>query len=301
MKQPKSINSETITTVTFLLKLLIAVAILTVLSGGDSWAFERQKYKVIVTRPGKNITTQLRVYAENEEEARENVALNGWQILSIEAAEPAQNSLMRGDAELASFNVNITKSGNGEVEPMGDVQVTGGDSLMLSFKPGPCEKVGKLIFNGKEITPTGAELTLDSIEKDSYAVAIFEQNGSECADNGILSSNLTEVGAVYFDLGKFRKELTDEEKAVVNAAVQNKPYVIIGHTDDVKVIPNEKFSDNFQLSVKRAQFLLNKLAEKSISADRIKVIGLGPAFPAAPNKKEGQPLNRRAVLYERRN
>lgn len=287
MKQQKNIISAKATTAISLLKLLSLVLILTVLSGGDSFAGERQKYKVIVTRPGKNITTQLRVFAENKEEARENVALNGWQILSIEEYMEPGSVQLRGAEDGTSYKVNITKVGSGKVDPMGDVAVADGDSLQISLMPGPCEKLSKVLYNGQETSPSGPEYTIDSVTSDGYVVVVFDQNGTECADQGIFSNNLKEIGAIYFDLGKFQKKLTDEEKQAVTSAMDKSVFVIIGHTDDVKVIPNDKYKDNFQLSVERAQFTLNKLKEKGYKADTIKIIGLGPAFPAAPNKEGG--------------
>lgn len=303
MKQLKNIDLAKTTTVTSLLKLLILIIILTVLSGGDSFAESRKKYKIIVTRPGKNVTTQLRVYAENQEEARENVALNGWQILSIEEQMETVDGdmLLRGEEASGSFTVNITKIGQGDVEPLGDVDVAEGDSLQISLMPGPCEKMGRLLFNGQEFMPTGPNYTIEDISGNGYVVVVFDQNGTECADNGILSKNLNEIGALHFPLGKFSKELSDDEKQMLSSVLEKKVFVIIGHTDDVRVIPNEKYKNNLELSVKRSEFAAQKLKESGYSIEDIKLLGMGPAFPVAPNKEGGQPLNRRAVLYERRN
>jgi len=285
-----------------LLKLLSLIIVILAISGGDSFAYERTRYNVIVARPGKNVTTQLRVYAENLEEARENVALNGWQILSIEEYKGATDGSMRGATADAgtSYMMSVTKIGEGEVEPSGDISVASGDSLMLSFKPGPCEKISKVIFNGTEVVPSGATQTFDGISKDGYAVVIFDKNGSECSDNGIFSKDLSEVVTIYFALGEFKKQIPEDKMQIINSVAADKEYVIIGHTDDVRVIPNKMYEDNFQLSVKRAKYLMDKLTKAGISADKIKIVGLGPAFPVAENMKEGQPLNRRAVLYERR-
>lgn len=300
-KQLKNINSAIKTTVISLLKLLTVLIIFAALSGGDSFALERQKYRIIVARPDSNITTQLRVYAENEEEARENVALNGWQILSIEPMDTettSGNMQLRGAESGGSFSINISKVGEGRIIPEGEIPVAAGDSLEVSFVPGPCEKIGRVIHDGREVSITGPDHTFD-ISKDGYIVAVFDENGTECADSGILSRNLTEAGALYFELGEFTAELTAENRAMIQSADPEKSYVVIGHTDDVRVIPNKEYADNFQLSVKRAGFMKKHLTDAGISADMIETVGLGPAFPAAPNKEDGQPLNRRAVLYVR--
>lgn len=302
MKQRRNTNWVKTTSVISLLKLLSVLTILIALSGGDSYANERKRYKVIVTRPGKNVTTQLRVYAEDQEEARENVALNGWQILSLEEYQPEASANMRGaeaNAGDGTYLIKITKVGEGEVMPEGDINVAAGDSLMLKLIPGACEKIGNVIVNGEKFMPESDEYTVDDVSKDGSVVVIFDKNGSGCDDNDIFSADLSDIGAVYFDLGKFNKELTDEEKAILDSVTKDKSYVIIGHTDTVKVIPNPEYSDNFQLSLKRAEFFMKFLTNKGVSEDNIKTVGLGPAFPAAENKKEGQPLNRRAILYER--
>lgn len=305
-KQQRNSNLAKRTTATSILKVLSLIIILIALSGGDSYANQRKKFRFIITRPNTNVTTILRVYADNEEDARENVALNGWQIISVEEipektdTQSAPKMQMRGAEAGQTFSISVSKVGEGKIEPSGDVSVTKGDSLEISFEPGPCDKVTKLIYNGKEIIPKNDKYTLDSIEKDGYIVAVFAKNGTACEDNGILSSSLKEDGAINFALGEYTKKLTDEDKKLIDAVKPDKTYVIIGYTDDVQVVPNKEYADNFQLSQKRAKFLLQKLADKGIKTDGIKTIGLGPAFPVAPNKKEGQPLNRRAVLYERR-
>ena len=299
MKQSR--NSSLVETIIAIspLKLLSALLVILVIYGGDSHAFERTKYKVIVTRPGKNVTTQLRVYAEDAEEARENVALNGWQILSIEPYTPGDKTVMRGTEAGEAYKISITTVGNGSTEPADNADVQAGDDLLITLKPGPCDKLSKLIYNGSEVEIAGDSHTIEGIEKDGFLVAIFEENGSECSDNGILSKNLKELQVLYFALGKFQTELTSEESDMLKTLSKDHKYVIIGHTDDLKVTPNKKFTNNFDLSVKRAQFISNILIGNEISDNNIKIVGLGPSFPAAPNKKEGQPQNRRAVLYER--
>jgi len=235
------------------------------------------------------------------EEARENVALNGWQIISIEEFNsPATSNTMRGmQADAGTFLIKIKSVGEGSVAPDGEVNVNTGEKLILKLMPAPCEKVGSVIYDGNEITPNGDEATLEKIESNGNVVVVFEKNGSQCESNGIFSADLKEVGAVYFELGKFQKQLSEKEKSIIENADPEKHYVIIGHTDDVKVIPNVEYADNFQLSLKRAEFIKKFLIDKDVPEDNLKIVGLGPAFPAAKNKKEGQPLNRRAILYER--
>lgn len=308
MQLSKDTNSETQTTELSLLKILsLIILVFIVIAGGDSYASTKKIYKLIVARPGSNVTTIMRVYAENKVEAVENTALNNWQIINVidpDAPEPSETE-MRGEdsGETATteemYSIIVTKVGEGMVEPEGTVSVTEGDSLMLKFIPGPCEKIGNVIYNGTKQEIIGDTHLIENISSNGSIVTVFSKNGNNCEDNGILSANLKELGMIYFDLGKYEAKITDDISKVFAATTGEKDYVIIGHTDDVKVVPNKSFEDNFQLSSKRAKFLLDHLIGSKVKAENVKVIGLGPAFPAAPNKKEGQPLNRRAVLYER--
>lgn len=282
--------------------------ILAVLSGGAD-ANERRIYKVLITRPNSNITTQMRVYAENEEEARENVALNGWQIISVEPDGPAayrgavETRQAAASAQIGSqpmsgsskHLVTVTKIGKGQIHPIGKFSVSDGANVRFRLKPDPCETLVKLAVNGN-IVDVSDKFNLKNIRKDTYVVAVFRKNGTQCEQNNVNDSDLKEVAIVYFDLGKYKTHVSKSVSGVLNSLSSKKHYVIIGHTDDVRVIPNVEYKDNYQLSSKRAKFVRSKL---NVS-EHIKIIGMGPAYPVAPNKKNGQPLNRRAVVYERR-
>ena len=289
------------------------------LSGGDSFANERSIFRVIITRPDSSVTTQMRVYAENEEEARENVALNGWQILSIEnltnpsaqsrgidvntagdtatASQTSSQAQTPAPAQTASsdHNVTVTKIGQGDIQPIGQLKVRDGDGLDFKLKPAPCETLEKLVVNGSLVDVTDS-YSLKNIKQDTYVVAVFQKNGSQCDDNKIKDSDLKEVAVIYFDLGKYRTKIPKKVINALSTLRKNKNYVIIGHTDDVRVVPNVEYKNNTQLSKKRAEFAKSKMNVHG----SIKILGMGPSYPVAPNKKEGQPLNRRAVIYERR-
>lgn len=252
-----------------------------------------------MTKPGSNVTTQMRVWDINEEEARENVALNGWQIISIEESEPGEIYRSKRRDEANEFTVTITKVGEGDVEPFGDVTVENGGKVEIKMTPAPCEKLGKLLVNGREVN-AGSEYLLRDVSQNSSVVAIFMQNGSGCSDNGIFNKNLKEISKTYFELGKFDTKPLESFITEIESLNKNKKYVLIGFTDDVAVQPNSRYKDNFQLSKKRAEFIKGLLTKAGFAADNIKTIGLGPAFPDAKNSKKGQIKNRRVVVYEQR-
>ncbi|MGE4318290.1 MAG: OmpA family protein [Deferribacterales bacterium] len=299
--------------VTSLRRLLPVLMIFAVLYGGDSFANERFKYRVIISRPDSNITTQMRVYADNEEEARENVALNGWQILSIEkmddlsgsrgidlntanAQAEAQTQIQTpAQTQAAEHDVTVSKIGEGDIQPFGQVKVKDGGNVDFKLKPAPCETLQKLVVNGSLVDVTDT-YKLENVVKDTYVVAVFQKNGNECEKQKVNNDDLKEIAVIYFDLGKYKTSIPEKTRKLLSGLNKNKNYVIIGHTDDVRVIPNVEYKDNMELSVKRADFAKAKMNVKG----SIKLMGMGPAYPIAPNKKEGQPLNRRAVIYERR-
>lgn len=284
--------------------MLLSLTIFTALYGGSSHADDRTMFRVIITRPNTDITTQMRVWAENEEEARENVALNGWQILSIEKYSPGSIYRGTGDsqsnqaetaAQTTDVNVIVSKVGEGDIQPFGKQTVKSGDSIDFKLKPAPCQTLEKLAVNGELVDVTDT-YQLANIIKDTYVVAFFNKNGNECEKNKIDDSDLKEIAVVYFNLGKFKTSIPEDVKSLVKGLSKKKKYVIIGHTDDVRVIPNVEYKDNMELSNRRAKFVKNSLGFDS----DVKLMGMGPAYPVAPNKKDGQPLNRRAVIYERR-
>lgn len=264
-----------------------------------------------MVRPDSNMTTQMRVWAESEEEARENVALNGWQILSIEESTPGApfnpnvntargaDSTQTAPATPSDHEVTVTKLGEGDIQPLGKLSVKDGADVDFKLKPGPCQTLVKMVVNGDQVDVSDS-YTLKNVKKDTYVVAFFEKNGKECDSNGIRDKDLKELGIIYFDLGKYNTKLTQENVAMLKSLNKNKKYVIVGHTDDVRVIPNVEYKDNIQLSNRRATFVKSKILADGIPASSIKMMGMGPAYPVAPNKPQGQPLNRRAVIYERR-
>jgi len=257
------------------------------------------------------MTTQMRVWAENEEEARENVALNGWQILSIEQSEPGAPynpnvNTSRGTeaqttapASPSDHEISVTKLGEGDIQPIGKFAVKDGADVDFKLKPGPCQTLVKLVVNGEQVDVSDS-YSLKNVKKDTYVVAVFEKNGKECDSNGIRDKDLKEIGIVYFDLGKFSTKLSQDSISMLKSLSKNKKYVIIGHTDDVRVIPNVEYKDNIELSNKRAAFVKSKILSNGLAGSSIKMMGMGPAYPVAPNRPQGQPLNRRAVVYERR-
>jgi len=71
--------------------------------------------------------------------------------------------------------------------------------------------------------------------------------------------------------------------------------LVVGHTD-----MQGGFEYNMDLSRRRAQRVVEALAEDGISKDRLSPVGVGPAAPVASNdSEEGRALNRRVEIVKR--
>jgi len=108
------------------------------------------------------------------------------------------------------------------------------------------------------------------------------------------------VYGIYFDHGSanIKSESKPSLKAIADMLKANKSLklFVVGHTD-----MTGKFEYNMQLSLKRAQSVVNVLIKKHrISVGRLKGKGAGPLCPVGSNKNEnGRKLNRRVELVER--
>lgn len=76
--------------------------------------------------------------------------------------------------------------------------------------------------------------------------------------------------------------------------------IIEGHTDDIPISTAE-FPSNWELSVKRATFIVNRFIEFGVSPYRLTAAGYGEYKPISSNENaEGRALNRRVeIIVER--
>jgi type VI secretion system protein ImpK len=75
------------------------------------------------------------------------------------------------------------------------------------------------------------------------------------------------------------------------------PVRIVGHTDNIPLSPFNRFKDNQQLSVERANAVTALIRPKLSDPARIEVYGKGPDEPIAPNSTSaGRALNRRVEV-----
>ena len=73
--------------------------------------------------------------------------------------------------------------------------------------------------------------------------------------------------------------------------------IIAGHTDNQKLAKGAKFADNQQLSLARAQAVMNYLVKNGMDPTKLSVVGYGDTKPIATNDTlEGRAKNRRVEL-----
>ncbi|WP_188020401.1 OmpA family protein [Deferribacter autotrophicus] len=184
------------------------------ISGGD----EKYKFKVIAEKPG-SIITSFYVYSKSSEDAKEEVSLNGWKVISVERIESTEYK---------------QKVDNGVVK----------NALQTDF----------------------AKLKL--------------------------------IKTFYFDKGAFSFNLDNDTINFIKSLDKNKVYYIYGHTDSLPVNPNDKYKNNYELSILRAKFVKDLLKKYADIDENAKIVGLGEFYPLVSNSFEGAVQNRRVELYE---
>jgi chemotaxis protein MotB len=204
------------------------------LFGGDSlFAIEKNIYKVIAIKVDSNIKTTFHVYAENKDEAAEEVALNGWDIVEV--------TLIKKYEEYSETNANIKNLSN-----------------------------------------------INTNKKQKNNISLYNEKKSEY------------ILITYFDFGKDSTTLTEKEIDRLKQLNPKSIYFIYGHTDSVPVKANSKYKNNYDLSLKRANFIKEQMIKfAKIPPENIKVVGLGEFFPAVSNSLKGEKKNRRVEIYEK--
>jgi chemotaxis protein MotB len=105
-----------------------------------------------------------------------------------------------------------------------------------------------------------------------------------------------------FPTGK--AELTSQARKLISkisdvAKRDGATIVVKGHTDDVPVIFNERYRDNWDLSTARAVSVIRELSEeKGFSPDQLSAIGYADSRPLVDNKTSGNREKNRRIEIE---
>lgn len=114
------------------------------------------------------------------------------------------------------------------------------------------------------------------------------------------STSLKYVLTIYFEPCKYSVLIDNETVSKIKALDPAKYYIVYGHSDSAPVENMKDVKNNYELSIKRAEFVKSFIISiTDIPADHINIVGLGEFYPKVDNTVNGALENRRVELYER--
>lgn len=217
-------------------------------------------YEVKIENNMSKVITTITVMAMTEQEAYDNVALNGWTVIGVKLIKERVK-----DEYTLSTDYIKTEIPN-KIELEGAIEI-------------PAEK--------------------EPVKENNIAVS-KESGNKNVADNLNLvpdSKDLELILTIHFQLGDVAPIFDDKISKLFDSLSKNRDYVLFGNADDVAVGRHATYSNNYELSYLRADHIKKLLIEKGYNADKIKTIGLGTSYPLEKNDKKGSLKNRRVEIY----
>lgn len=267
----------------------ISAAVL-IIGGADGFARERFIYEVTAKNNQSHVNTTLQVYAPDERAARENVMLNGWQVLSVKQityrvveAVPVRV----GDAPVVYVTIG-GQSANADKSRLSAGESGGGrvsdEELINSILGAPVPDT----FTGLE--PSAGHSS--HVQAQSVAMAALMPG----------SDQFVRLLTFYFDPGSVEPRITEADRMALAAFGKDEIYYLFGHTDDLPVVKNSPFRDNYELSFMRAEAVKALLTSYGINPANINTVGFGSLYPAVENTPgpDGTRQNRRVEIYGHR-
>lgn len=217
-------------------------------------------YEVRIENNLSKVITTMAVMAEDEQQARENVSLNGWTIIGVRLLKERVKESYDLDTELVSTAIPNEIELEGRINIPIDNQSNGKNDIVISKDAGNTN-----IADNLELLPTSKELEL--------------------------------ILTIHFGLGNVSPVFNDDISKIFESLPKNRDYVLFGNADDVSVGRNATYSSNYELSFLRAEHIKKLLIEKGYNADKIRTVGLGTRYPLEKNGKNGSFKNRRVEIY----
>lgn len=259
------------------------------------------------------------VFAPTEENARENVSLNGWKVRGIKKLSDSEKAqIILSDDGLNNDGKNkIIINSFGENIPAKDVKPTPREPNNAAEAPsgtgGTKTESNPLAFpqaNPPEMNSPGDNASADNmtdplsampmessqrpmgVSAEKVAGKVAEDNLEILPDSPELEYLLT----LNFDFAEIDPKLNEQLLYRLKVLPADKKYIIFGHADDVVVGKNAIYKNNYTLSYMRAEEIKKLMAGNGVAADNIKTVGLGVKYPLEDTK--GSSLaNRRAEIY----
>lgn len=213
-------------------------------------AYEEQNmYEVKIENNMSKVITTMTVMAVTEQEAYDNVALNGWTVIGV---------------RLIKERVK--------------------DEYTLSTDYIKTEIPNKIELENAIEIPAEQESV-----KEKGMVVSKESGNKNVADNLNLvptSKDLELILTIHFQLGDVAPIFDDKISKLFDSLPKDRVYVLFGNADDVAVGRHATYSNNYELSYLRADHIKKLLIEKGYNADKIKTIGLGTGYPLEKSGKK---------------
>lgn len=217
-------------------------------------------YEVKIENNMSKVITTMTVMAVTEQEAYDNVALNGWTVIGVRLIKER----VKDEYTLSTDYIKTEIPNKIELENAIEI---------------PAEQ--------------------ESVREKGMAVS-KESGNKNVADNLNLvptSKDLELILTIHFQLGDVAPIFDDKISKLFDSLPKDRVYVLFGNADDVAVGRHATYSNNYELSYLRADHIKKLLIEKGYNADRIKTIGLGTGYPLEKSDKKGSLKNRRVEIY----
>lgn len=146
------------------------------------------------------------------------------------------------------------------------------------------------------VSSDGSDYTLTIVERTVMKQEVVADPDALAGD--IKASGHAKVYGIYFDLDSYTIKPESEQtlQAIADMLKANSSLrvYVVGHTD-----MTGKLDYNMELSLKRAESVVDALVNQGIAANRLQAQGVGPLCPVSTNStEEGRKLNRRVELVE---
>ncbi len=217
-------------------------------------------YEVKIENNMSKVITTMTVMAVTEQEAYDNVALNGWTVIGVRLIKERVKDEYTLSTDYIKTEIPNKIELENAIEIPAEQESIKEKGMVVSKESG-----NKNVVDNLNLVPTSKDLEL--------------------------------ILTIHFQLGDVAPIFDDKISKLFDSLPKDRVYVLFGNADDVAVGRHATYSNNYELSYLRADHIKKLLIEKGYNADKIKTIGLGTGYPLEKSGKKGSLKNRRVEIY----